>query len=98
MLAILILGLSGVVGGASPSSPAPTIAERPNGARPVLPQADLPTWWSFEVPVKDATSNSQTVCAIRVLRADPSIDRGIVRAVERPVDPEMVVPSVCAAR
>ena len=96
MLEILILGLSGVVGGASPSSPPRATPERPDEARPAFHQADVRTRSTFDPSLSEAPSRSRTVCAIRVLRADPSVDRGIVKAVEWPVDQGMVVPSACA--
>lgn len=37
------------------------------------------------------------ICTLRIVRAEPSIDRGMVVAIERPVDPGMVVPSQCGA-
>ena len=96
MLAILMLGLSGVADGPLPSMPGRTTAERPREARPAVQTPRPRTSWSFEAPVEDVAPNGQTACAIRVLRADPSIDRGIVKLAEPRVDPAMVVPSVCA--
>ena len=96
MLEILILGLSGVIGGASPSSPPRTTPERPDEARPAFHQADVRTSSMVDASAKEAPSRSRTVCTIRVMRADPRIDREMVKAVEWPVDQGMVVPSVCA--
>jgi len=96
MLEILILGVSGVVAVASPFGPARTTPERPDEARAAFPQADVRARSTFDPSVNEAPERSGTVCAIRVVRADPRVDPGIVRAVERPVDREMVVPSVCA--
>jgi hypothetical protein len=96
MLAGLILGFSSLVAEASAASPASTVPARSTEVRRARRQADVPTRSWFDAPVKDAESKSKTVCAIKVLRADPSIDRGIVKAVERPVDPGMVAPSICA--
>jgi type II secretory pathway pseudopilin PulG len=39
----------------------------------------------------------KVICTMRIMRADPSIDRAMVVAIERPVDPGMVVPTRCAA-
>ncbi len=39
----------------------------------------------------------KVTCTLRIIRADPSIDRRMVVAIERPVDPGMVVPTRCAA-
>jgi len=96
MLEILILGFCGVVGGASLSSPPRPTPERPNEARPAFHHADVRPRSTFDPSVNETPGRSGTVCAIRVLRADPSVDEGIARAVERPVDQGMVVPSACA--
>jgi hypothetical protein len=41
--------------------------------------------------------NRKVICTMRIMRADPGIDRAMVVAIERPVDPGMVVPTRCAA-
>ena len=89
MLAELIFGLISLLGGVAPSPPASTptkVQTEPGRPAPlaVPPQTDL-------VPA----SGSGIVCTVRILRADPSIDAGIVRFVERDLDPKMVAPSVC---
>ena len=95
MLAVLILG-SSVVGGAAL---APAAGPRPahlTEARPALLQLDGPARPTFDPPARETPSSAKTVCTIQVLRADPGLDRAMVQALERPVDPEMVVPSRCA--
>ena len=41
--------------------------------------------------------NRKVICTMRIMRADPSIDRAMVVAIEKPVDSGMVVPTGCAA-
>ena len=96
MLEILILGLTGVVAGAFSSAPPRTPPERPDEARPAFHQADVRVRSTFGPSANEAPERAGTVCVIRVLRANPRVDPGIVRTAERPVDQEMVVPSVCA--
>jgi hypothetical protein len=99
MLAMLIVGFSGLVGAAWPSSAADTVPARRYEATPspALHQADLRPGSPLGGPVRDDEAPiPRTFCSIRVLRADPSVDRGIVKALETPVDQEMVVPSTCA--
>ena len=97
MLAILILGCSGLLGGLLFSSAASTTASHPTDARPALQPADSQTSASFDARATGPSANSGTVCTLKVLRADPTIDPGIVVTLKRRVDPEMVVPSPCAS-
>jgi len=95
MLPILIVGFSAVFGLATLSPPPRTANEDRNessrapdpGGTPRKPQA---------ATAPDAR-HPRRVCAIQVLRADPSIDRGMVIAIERPLDPGMVAPTRCAS-
>jgi hypothetical protein len=96
MLAVLILGSSSVLGGFVLPSAASAAPARSSEVRAALHHADFQTKSPFNAPVEDAASNSRTVCTVRVLRADPRIDPGIVKQLERPVDQDMVAPSVCA--
>jgi hypothetical protein len=45
---------------------------------------------------EDSAGSPRPECSIRVVRADPRLDPGIVRTVEPPVDAGMSVPSQCA--
>jgi len=96
MLAILILGSSGLLGGFLFPSAASTSSSRPAEARPALQQGESPTRAPFDPRATRPSANSKTVCTLRVLRADPTIDPGIVVTLKRQVDPEMVSPSPCA--
>jgi hypothetical protein len=96
MLAILILGSSGLLGGFLFPSAASTTSSRPAEARPALQPADSPTSAPFDARVSEPSAKSSLVCTLRVLRANPTIDPGIVVTLKRPVDPEMVFPSPCA--
>jgi hypothetical protein len=94
MLMMLILGSSIVLDAPVPSAAAITAARRYE-ARPAQ-QTDPRVRFRFLAPVKDAASNGRIVCAIQVLRADPTIDPEMVVTLEQQVDPEMVFPSPCA--
>jgi len=48
--------------------------------------------------VVEPLGTTSIVCHIRVLRADPQVDPGSTRPVERSIDREMVVRSTCAER
>lgn len=96
MLAILILGSSDLLGGFQFPSAARTTASRPTEAKPALQPADSQTGAPFAARVSEPSAKSGTVCTLRVLRADPNIDPGIVVTVKRQFDPEMVFPSRCA--
>jgi hypothetical protein len=96
MLAILILGSSALLGGFLFPLAAGTPSSRPPEARPALPPADSETSAPFHARGSEPSPKSGVVCTLRVLRADPSLDPGIVVTMERQVDPEMVISSPCA--
>ena len=97
MFAILILGSSSVIGGAVLTSGAVTAPARLVAATSARREADRPARPRFDAPARDATPSGRVVCTIRVLSADTDIDREMVRAVERPVDPEMVFSPPCSS-
>jgi hypothetical protein len=96
MLAILILGSSALLGGFMFPSAASTTASHPAEARPALHTAHSQTGAPFDARATEPSTNSGTVCTLKVLRADPTLDPGIVVTLKRQVDPEMVFPSPCA--
>ena len=96
MLAILVLGCSGLLGGLLFSSAASTTASHPTDARPTLQPAERQTTAPFDARATGPSANSGPVCTLKVLRADPTIDPGIVVTLKRQVDPEMVFTSPCA--
>ncbi len=97
MLAVLILGSSGLLGGFLFPSAASITFSRPPDARPALQPADSQTDVPFDARATKPSANPGTVCTLKVLRADPTIDPGMVVTLQRKVDPEMVFPSPCAS-
>ena len=54
-------------------------------------------WAQVRAGADAGDKNRKTICTLRIMRADPSIDRGMVIAIERPLDPGMVAPTRCAS-
>jgi hypothetical protein len=82
------------------ASPPPTAgADRTRQADRVSPPSSAGEKWRGQVRESAGSSNRnhEVICALRIMRADPSIDRTMAVAIERPVDPGMAVPSRCAA-
>jgi len=97
MLAVLILGSSALLGEFLFPSAAGTPPSRPAEARPALPPANPETRAPFDARASEAPAKSGTVCTLRVLRADPALDPGIVVTMKRQVDAAMVLASPCAS-
>ena len=75
--------------GAAKRNEADRVAERGSAAEKAAPPA--------REGADAGDRNRKVICTMRIMRADPSIDRAMVVAIERPVDPGMVVPTRCAA-
>jgi hypothetical protein len=65
------------------------VSERGSAAEKAMPQV--------REGADAGDSNRKVICTMRIMRADPSIDRAMVVAIARPGDPGMVVPARCAA-
>lgn len=96
MLAILILGCSGLLGGFLFHAAAGTAASRPPDPGITLQPADSQTAAPLDARAPGPSASSGTVCTLKVVRADPTIDPGIVMTLKRQVDAEMVIASPCA--
>jgi len=96
---ILVLELAAALAAAAPS---PSAVPRGQGREQAVP-ASWREAAGKEAPAQEPTIESAgaarrgTVCTLRIMRADPRLDRGMVVAMDRPVDSAMVVPSTCAA-
>ncbi len=96
---ILVLELAAALAAAAPS---PSATGRSEGREQAVPSSFREAARN-QAPAREPTIESAgaarrgTFCTLRIMRADPRLDRGMVVAMDRPVDSAMVVPSTCAA-
>ena len=96
---VLVLGCVAALALTASSPSASTGADRRKEAGGVSEarSAGEKAWAQARAGADAGDQIRKTICTLRIMRADPSIDRGMVVAIERPVDPGMVAPSRCAA-
>jgi hypothetical protein len=96
---VLVLGcVAALVLTTAATSATTRTGARMNPGRASEPASAGEKWWARARDGADAgDKNRKTICTLRIMRADPRVDRGMVVAIGRPVDPGMVVPSRCAA-
>jgi hypothetical protein len=96
MPTVLLLMVALVNAQASSWSPARlTVVRTADRTSTPLPALGVPTT-GLSADVRKAIEAARPKCMIRVLEADPSIDRGIEFALREPVDPEMVREGECS--
>ncbi|PYQ05289.1 MAG: hypothetical protein DMF82_08885 [Acidobacteria bacterium] len=96
---VLVLGCVAALALAASSPSASTGVDRRKEAGGISVKGSAgEKWWAQAREGADAVDKSRkTICTLRIMRADAGIDRGMVVAIERPLDTGMVAPSRCAA-
>jgi hypothetical protein len=96
---VLVLGCVAALALTASSPSVPAGAERRKESGRVSPaESTGERWWVQTREGADAgDENHRVICTLRIMRADPGIDRKMVVAIERPMDSGMAVPSRCAA-